>query len=420
VEGVRRDDRAIRSRLIPKGDATMKGWIHFSLKAASVLRLFFALVFLLPAVGAAQGAGPIRLGAVLTLSGKAGFTGPLVGEPMKEAMTAVVDEVNRQGGVLGRKVELFIENDEADPARAAAAAGRLIKGRKVSAIIGPSLADSALAMIPVCEEEEVPLIVTGPVVSPFKKWVFLLGAGGVRGAEHIADFAVHTLRAKRIAVIYGSAEYGTTGLRDFSASIKKHPGVSIVAQERFATTDNNVTLQLERIKVAGPDLIVIYTNGASAALIAKDYKQLGMTTPVLGSHGVPTSEFLALAGALAEEYKWTMIGDRIVVAGHLPPNDPYRKNLYDPFLKLMKERYGRSTSLSVYEGVAYDGIMVAIEALKAAGSDDRAALRDALERIRWEGFLGAFACSPHDHQGSPVDNSAEMMVRNGEYVPYAK
>jgi len=165
---------------------------------------------------------------------------------------------------------------------------------------------------------------------------------------------------------------------------------------------------------------VLYTNGASAAVIAKDYKRLGMTTPVLGSHGVPSSEFLALAGALAEEYKWAMIGARIVVAGHLPPGDPYRKNLYDPFLKLMKERYGRSTKLSVYEGVAYDGIMVATEALKAAGSDDRVALRGALERIRWEGFVGAFACSPLDHQGSPVDSSAEMMVRNGEYVPYAK
>jgi len=399
----------------------MKGLTRSSLKAASMFWLFFVLVSLSLGARAAQGAtGPIRLGAVLSLSDKAGFVGPLVGEPMKEAMTAVVDQVNRQGGVLGRKVELFIEDDEANPARAAEAAERLIKNRKVSAIIGPSLADSALAMMPVCEEAEVPLIVTGPAVAPFNKWVFLLGAGDVRGAEHMADFAVDQLKAKRIAVIYSTNEYGTRGLRDFSAAIKKYPGVSIVAQEGFNTVENNVTPQLEKTKAAGPDLIVLYTNGASAAVIAKDYKRLGMTTPVLGSHGVPTTEFLALAGTVAEQNKWTMIGARIVIAGHLPPNDPYRKNLYDPFLKLMKERYGRSARLSVYEGVAYDGIMVAIEALKAAGSDDRTALRNALERIKYEGFVGAFACSPQDHQGSPVDNSAEMMVRNGEYVPYAR
>jgi len=64
--------------------------------------------------------------------------------------------------------------------------------------------------------------------------------------------------------------------------------------------------------------------------------------------------------------------------------------------------------------------MVAIDALNAAGSDDRSALRDSLERIKAEGFVGVFACSPQDHQGSSVDNSAEIMVRNGEYVPYAK
>jgi len=398
----------------------MKGLTHSSLKTASIFWLFFALVFLPLGVHAAGRAQPIRLGAVLSLSDKAGFVGPLVGEPMKEAMTAVVDQVNRHGGVLGRKIELFIEDDETSPARAAAAAERLIKNRKVSAIIGPSLADSALAMIPVCEEAGVPLIVTGPVVAPFNKWVFLLGAGDVRGAEHMADFAVNQLKAKRIAVVYSANEYGTRGLRDFSAAVKKYPRVSVVAQEGFDTVESNVTPQLERIEAAAPDLIVLYTNGASAAVIAKDYKQLGMTTPVLGSHGVPTPEFLALAGAVAEQHKWTMIGARIVIAGHLPTNDPYRENLYDPFLKLMKERHGRSASLSVYEGVAYDGIMVAIDALKAAGSDDRSALRDALERVKYEGFVGTFACSPQDHQGSLVDNSGEMMVRNGEYVPYAK
>ncbi len=396
-----------------------KALITFSVKAAFIICLFSALIFVPPGT-AVHGAEPIRLGAVLSLSGKGGFVGPLVGTPMKEAMTAVVEEVNRNGGVLGRQIELFIEDDEGDPARAAAETTRLIRNRKVSAIIGPSMTDSALTMIPVCTEEQVPMIATGPVVSPFEKWVFLLGAGGERGAEHIARFAAHTLRAKRIAVIYSANDYGITGFKDFSGNIKGYPGVSIVAREQFNTIEKNLTPQLRRIKGADPDLIVLYMDGASAAVVAKEYKQIGMTAPVLGAHGVPTSEFLALAGARAEAYKWTMIGAKIVIAGRLPTNDPYRKNLYDPFLKLMRQRYGRSTELSVYEGVAYDGVMVAIEALRAAGTDDRSALRDALERIRWEGFVGAFACTPRDHQGSPVDNSAEMTVRNGEYVPYGR
>jgi branched-chain amino acid transport system substrate-binding protein len=155
-------------------------------------------------------------------------------------------------------------------------------------------------------------------------------------------------------------------------------------------------------------------------VIAKEYKQIGMTTPVLGSHGVPTSEFLSLAGSTAEAQGWVMIGSKIVIAGKLSPDDPFRRNLYDPFLSLMKVKYGRSTKLSVYEAAAYDGITVAIAAIRAAGTDDRVEVRSALERIRWEGFTGTFACSPGDHQGSPGDSSPAIMVKNGEYVSYKR
>ena len=70
--------------------------------------------------------------------------------------------------------------------------------------------------------------------------------------------------------------------------------------------------------------------------------------------------------------------------------------------------------------MAYDGIMVAIEAIKAAGTDDRAAIRDALEKVRWDGLVGTFSCSANDHQGSPKDEAVAMVVRGGEYVPYRK
>jgi branched-chain amino acid transport system substrate-binding protein len=275
-------------------------------------------------------------------------------------------------------------------------------------------------MIPVCEQEQVPLIVTGPAAAPFEKWVFFLGAGEARGAGHIAEFAVKTLKAKRIAVLHDTGDYGMSGTRDLLKTLSAYPGVSIVAQGQFAPSDTRLTPQLSSIKAANPDLLILYTNGASAAVIAKEYKQTRMTTPVLGSHGVPSAEFLTLAGSTAEEYGWVMIGARIVIAGKLPPDDPYRRNLYDPFLRLMKKKYGRATELSVYEAAAYDGITVAIAAIKVAGAADRAAIRNALERIRYEGFVGTFACTPSDHQGSPGDDSPAMVVKNGKYVPYKR
>jgi ABC-type branched-subunit amino acid transport system substrate-binding protein len=96
----------------------------------------------------------------------------------------------------------------------------------VAVIIGPSITASAATMIPVCEREQVPLVVTGPAATPLNKWVFLLGAGEARGAEHIAEFAVKTLKARRIAVLHDTGDYGTSGARDLLKSLGTYSGMS--------------------------------------------------------------------------------------------------------------------------------------------------------------------------------------------------
>jgi branched-chain amino acid transport system substrate-binding protein len=387
-------------------------------------RLFVGTIVLLTLMATgfrnAYAVEPIKLGAVFSMTAKSGFSGPLMGAPMKRAVTAVVDEINRKGGLLRRPIELYVEDDQSSPTSAAVATTKLIRDKEVSVIIGPSLTDSAMAMIPICEKEQVPLVVTGPASAGFEKWVFMVGAGDVRGAARIAEFAARSLGAKRIAVLHDSANYGMTGVKNLTRELSRYQGVSVVLEEQFAPSDTNMIPQLTKIKAANPDLLVLYTTGASAAIIAKNYKQLGMTVQVLGSHGVPTPEFLSLAGKTAEEHRWVMIGARIAVADVLSANDPYRKNVYEPFMDIMKKERGSYSEPNVYQAAAYDGIMIAIEALRSAGTDERPALRSALERIRWNGLLGEFSCTTQDHQGSPKDDSAVMMVRDGRYVPYEK
>ena len=191
-----------------------------------------------------------------------------------------------------------------------------------------------MAMIPVCEQEQVPLIVTGPAVSPFKKWIFLIGAGDVRGAEHIAEFAVRTLGAKRIAVLHDSANYGITGMKNLAKDIPRLAGASIVVEEQFGPSDTNMVPQLSKIKAATPDLIILYATGASAAVVAKNYRQLGMTVPVLGAHGVPTPGFLKLAGKTAEEHKWVMIGTKIRDRRQASPGRPLQEAPVRSFFRI--------------------------------------------------------------------------------------
>lgn len=177
--------------------------------------------------------------------------------------------------------------------------------------------------------------------------------------------------------------------------------------------------QLTKIKAAHPDAIILYTNAAAASVIAKNYQQLGMETAVVACHAIPTPDFMRLAGKIVEGRRWIIFGFKDRYADRLAPDDPYRKNLWDPFKKALHEKYGK-IEVSPFHLNQHDAMRMVVEALKIAGTDDRAALRDALEKVRYQGLIGTFAYSPADHDGQSGEFLEPLTVRDGELWPYKK
>lgn len=387
---------------------------HVTLRSLSLIVLACAISLFgmgRPAVAAE----PIKVGVVLSITGWAGF----IGTPQKEAMVAIVEDFNKKGGVRGHQVELYIEDDKSNPTNAVIAVTKLARDIKVSVIVGPSTTDAGMAMIPVAEQEAVPFAVSGPVIAPLKKWIFYVTPNDIINSSAVLEYAVKGLGAKRIAVVADTANFGLTGVKVFTSEIEKYPGASIVAVEKFDTTDTNVIPQLTKIKAANPDVMIVQSPGGQAGVVAKNYKQLGMKTKVVGPPALSSPEFLKIAGNAADD-NWYILAAKVIVAEKLSPNDPWRKNLYEPFRKLMTEKYGPSKPITVFTSVGHDGIQVVLESLKAAGSGDRAAVRNALETIKYEGTLGPYACTPDDHRGIKVWNGSIVTVKNGEFVPYVK
>jgi branched-chain amino acid transport system substrate-binding protein len=225
--------------------------------------------------------------------------------------------------------------------------------------------------------------------------------------------------AKRIAVLHDSAYYGTPAAKIIRKKIDEYKGISIVIEEQFDRTDTNMIPQLTRIKAAKPDLIILQcTGGAMAAIIAKNYKQLGITTRVVSSGSLSQRDFIKLGGGqIAEENGWMALLLKISVAEKISPDDPFRKTVYEPFKRAFQNKYGKQRDVNVFHAGPPDAINILVAALSLAGSDDRTQLRDALEKVRAEGMLGPFACSPTDHQGSPKDTSIWSEMKNGEWIP---
>jgi branched-chain amino acid transport system substrate-binding protein len=391
----------------------MKRRINILMKTVGLIGLVLSLLLF------AQGkplhaAEPIKIGVILSITGRGGF----LGTPEKEAITVVVEDVNRQGGLFGRQIELYFEDDQSNPTNSAIAATKLIRDKKVSCLIGSSLVVGCMAILPICEQEEVPQIAPAPITIPLKKWIFCVPVTDYRLGQRMLKFAVDTFGAKKIALLHSTDTYGMNGAQGIVENVDKH-GASIVITEKFEPADTSMIPQLTKVKAARPDLIMLYANANPAAVIAKNLQQLGMETPLVASAGIPTPDFLKLVGKIVEGGRWIIFGLKDLYADQLPPDDLYRKNLFDPLRKAIQEKYGKTEWNGFYRN-GYDPIRIAIEGLKIAGTDDRAALRDALEKVRYSGFLGDFKYSPTDHEGTLGEAFVPVIIKDGKYIAYEK
>lgn len=396
----------------------MKNRVRVSFRTWLFISLIVSLIFAAvpgSAVAAPAKGDPIKIGTIMSITGPFGF----IGQPQKDAFEALIEDINAKGGVLGRPIELLYEDDKSVPTNAVIAATKLIKDKKVVAICGTSMSDAALAIVPTCEKERIPFINSGPAKIELKKYIFSTGPGDERGAAHLLEYAVKGLGAKKIALMYGVDAMGTFGQKVLNAEVKKYPGVSFVIEESMEPSDTNVVPQLTKIKSSGADLLVLQLTGGMASVIAKNYKQLGMTMPTLGCGSITDPNFFKNVGKIAEENKWIYLSQPMMIVDKMAPNDPYKKEVYDPAMKMMQAKYGPKMQITMFHGSTFDAFKAMMEAIRLAGKAEPEAIRDALEnKVKIEGFLGQFACSPKDHQAAPVDFMRPMTLKGGEYVPY--
>lgn len=392
--------------------------ILIAIRTAGLVWVALALLLSVEGGGLVQAAEPIKVGAVLSVTGYAG----LIGTPQMEAIQVFAEKVNREGGVLGRPVEVYFEDDQSNPANSVIVASKLIHDKKVCAIIGSTLTNMCMAMLPIFERERVPNVSFGAgheITDPLRKWVFRITLTDIRLSPVMLRFAAEKLGARKIALLHSTDASGMMGAKGVKENVAKY-GMEIVITEMFDPKDTNMVPQLTKIKTARPDAIILYSNAAPAAVVAKNCQQLGMEQiPIIGSHGIPGPEFIKLVGSTVERGRWIFLSLKSAIADKLPANDPYRQNLYDPFIKGFREKFGAAKRFGPAHGNGYDGFLAVISALKTAGTDDRASLRDAMEKTGFEGFNGPFNYSPTDHDGQDVTRSRiPVIIKGGEFWPY--
>jgi len=358
----------------------------------------------------ALAAEPIKIGSVLSVTGPAAF----LGDPELKTLQLYVADINKKGGVLGRPLELVHYDDGSDAGKANGFTKRLIEDDKVDILVGGTTTGATMSAAPLVEKAGIPFIsLAGAVVivEPVKKFVFKTPHTDRMAAEKVFE-DMKKRGISKVALLSETSGFGQSGKKETEGVAAKY-GITLVANETYGPKDTDISPQLTKIKnTAGVQAVFVFGLGQGPAIVTKNYKQLGITLPLYQSHGVASDEFLKLAGPAAE-------GVRLPSPAQLIPEKLAAKDPQKPVVTAYEAAYKSAykTDVSTFGGYAYDGLMLAVDAIKRAGGTDKAKVRDAIEATKgFVGTSGTFNMSPTDHMGLDLSAFRMLEVKGGEWT----
>ena len=360
--------------------------------------------------GIAQAQEPVRIGAFLAVTGPAAF----LGDPEQKTLELYIEKLNAAGGVLGRKLQLVSYDSAGDAEKARTFAKRLIEQDKVDVIVGGSTTGETMAVVPLAEAAGMPFIsLAGAVViiEPVKKWVFKTPHTDRMACDKVfVDMKARGVA--KVGLISGSGGFDKS-MRGECLKVAPTYRMQVVADETYGGGDTDMTAQLTKIRQNAQVQAVLNAGfGQGPAIVTKNYRQIGMSVPLYQSHGVASKEFIRLAGEAAEGVR--LPAAALLVADKLPDSDP-QKLVVTHYSREYQARF--KSDVSTFGGHAYDGLMLAVDAMKKAGSTDKARVRDALEATKgYVGTGGIVNMSATDHMGLDLSAFRMLEIRKSDWT----
>ncbi len=379
------------------------------MKRAILFGMVLTVIFFFSTANLYADSEEYHVGCAFAITGKASW----LGEPQRNTVEMLAQKINEAGGINGKKLVLHIEDTQGDNTRAVNAVKKLIKKFNVCAILGPSRSGTSMAVIPVAQAANIPLISFASaeiMLKPIEErgWIFKLAQNDSDAVRKIYDHLVER-GLKKVGIITGTTGFGAAG-RDFLVKIAPDYGIEIVADETYAPGDTDMTAQLVKIRNTGAESIVNWSIVPAQSIIPQNMKQLKMEIPLYQSHGFANIKYAAAAGEAAEGLIFP--AGRIMAVDSLSKIHPQRA-----LMALYQSEYESiyKDNVSTFGGHAYDGIQLVSAALKKVG-DNPAKIRDYIENARFVGTGGIFCFSPTDHCGLDKTAFELLTVKNGKFV----
>lgn len=321
-----------------------------------------------------------------------------------EGVLLALDEINKSGGLLGKKVTVISEDNQSKPEESVTAVLKLIKQNEVVAVIGEVASSRSLAAAPQCQANGIPMLSpasTNPKVTQVGDYIFRACFIDPFQGSTMARFAVNRLHAKRIAILTDAKNDYSVGLTEFFKATAQQLGAEIVAEESYAEGDIEFKAQLTAIKATNPD--VVYAPGyyTECALIARQARELGLDVPFLGGDGWDSPKTVEIGGKAVEG---------TYITNHYSPED--QRPEVQKFIADYKAKYGGKVP-DAMAVLGYDAMRMMADAIRRAGSTDGAKIRDALAQTK--DFAGVSGHISMDKDRNAQKDIVVLQIRDGQF-----
>lgn len=314
-----------------------------------------------------------------------------------------VEEINKAGGVLGRKIELLIEDNQSTNPGSVLAVSKLISGGDMTALIGSVRSTQIQAVAPTVKKAGIPMVFGGTDVGlthSGNPWLFRARPNDGYSAKVIAEYGVKTLGLKKWAIVHSTDSFGNGGQKALTESLKEH-GVTPVLVQGFTSNSQDLTPIVLAIRQSGADIVSTYiANSTDVGLFAKQLRQLGLKLAWVGSPSVSTDTAMKLAGeALYGSYS---IADFAIDSS--PEAQSYAKRYHEAYKQ----------DPDMYSAWAYDAVQVLALAIKNANSTKPDDIRKAIHEIK--GYKGVEGTYNYDKNGDGLHGYNIVKNDNGKIV----
>ncbi|HLN78953.1 MAG TPA: branched-chain amino acid ABC transporter substrate-binding protein [Nocardioidaceae bacterium] len=350
--------------------------------------------------GEGDSSGPILLGMLTPTSGSSSAIGPY----MKNGAQLAIDEINADGGVLGRDLKLVVEDEACDAKTAAAGANKLVsKGIVVS--VGGYCSGATLPTLPIFNKADIPMVIpaanSNELVDQKLPNVFMINGTGTQQADAALKYIEKT-GYKRVALMDDNTSY-STNIADLTADLlKKSGGPELASKQSVTAGESDYSANVNAVLKGNPDLVYWTGYYQEGGLIIRQLRQAGYKGDIMVADGSVDKQLLTIAGGTN--------GDGVLATmTQTPQTIPGAEK----WISQYKDKFGAEPG--PYSTQSYDAVRVAAEGIKQAGSTDGQKIIKALEGIDgFELFSGPLKFTPEHTLSS--GGFQILMAQNGDFA----